>query len=346
MHPSKMFFCPTIIIVMLFSFLLLRTSFAKKSNDNEGLGIVYQEDFKNWRDNSTDLGFNTQVQVQGRRLKISTPNVAYGKAMSKADPITINITRKTEIVIKVDRIAPDTIATVYLMHAYEPYNSYRVAKLQGKSGEYKANVHELTGWKGVTSMWIKVWLEGEKKSVIIKEVFFQDANILEKQRKLAAIKAFTLKKFAPMPPNSIFFEDFRNGVGGWRTAETDPEFGSELNFEGDVPRLKIIPGRKYCKLMSDSSGIKAKITPSTKFEIAFGDMGTSKVKVELMLAQAPYTNYTLMPFVTRPGVYTVNINEKTKWRGAKVFWIQIWMGTTGAPETEAGAGIKYIHIRN
>lgn len=308
-------------------------------------GVVFREPFDHWRDQSTDPGFNTSVQASGSSLRITALNAAFGHAMSKPDPITINITKKTEMSLMVDRLDLGAIATVRLMSAYEPYDSYQVARIQNKLGEYRGSLTELTGWQGLTSFWIEVWVEGDQKSITLKDIYFRDANVMEKQKKQMALQQYTSKKFGDVPANSLFFEDFRKGVNGWRTAETDPGFSTELNFEAGYPRLTLQTGKGYGKVLSPADGIELEITSSAEIEIELTDVGKSQVKVELMTAHAPFDAHQVIAWVSEAGVYSANISQKTKWIGPKTFWIQLWIENTSRTESERyGVGIKYIKI--
>ncbi len=319
-------------------------AFQTMAFSEEVSGVLFREDFKNWRDNSTDPGFNTRVRSAGNKLTISTLDVEYGKTMSKSEPITINFTKQTEVTVDIERIDAGATATISLMGAYEPYDTFQIARVEGKAGQYKVNVNKLSGWQGVSSIWIVIWMEGKNKSVTIKDISFQDEAIKAVRRKEAALKSYMAKSFAPAPSNSVFYEDFRNGISGWRTAETDPSFFSEVNFEEGVPRLKFIQNKGYCKLMSPTQGIQADITSNTAIQICVGDMGTSRVKVDVMTAQPPFDNHTAITWIKSPGVYTVNLSEKTKWFGGKNFWIAIWLETTQNAAAEHGAVIKYIRV--
>ncbi|MCK5242172.1 hypothetical protein KAR34_06960 [bacterium] len=324
--------------------LSLSLSAAKNKNDGNELGVVYKDNFKNWRDNLTDPGFNTYVKKKGKQLIISTKQAEYGKAMSQFDPITFKITERTDFVVKVSRVKQDTKASLRIMKAYEPFETIEFFKLEGEGGEFKSNLQELTGWEGETDMWLEIWLEGKHSKIIIDNIYFWDEEVYKKQQKKQAMAAFTKKKFKAIPKGNIFYEDFRKGLNGWRTEESDNGFGSELNFTKRYPRLKIVPGKKYGKFMSPAQPIKAIITRNTQLEIATGDMGTSNMKIELMVAHAPYNAFTIIPDIKKPGIYVMNISEKTEWKGNKEFWVQIWLGSEESPENEKGAEIKHIRI--
>jgi len=334
-----------LMVSTLGSSLFYPLAAAAKSDSNPA--ILYEEKFHGWRDNSTDPGFNTEIKLQGEKIRISTNGVSYGKAMSRLDPITVQISSQTELVVAVDQIDSNTVATVRVMNAVEPHDSYQMARIQGGNGggDFKVNLNELTGWEGLTSLWFEIWLEGRKKSIVIKRIYFQDPVVATKRKKEAALRQYTSRSFAPAPGNSIYYEDFRGGVDGWRTGDTDPEFNSEINFEEGAPRIKLAKGKGYCKLLSPVGGIHVAISSSTEMEVCLGDMGTSRVKVDVMTAYAPFDAHTVIPWQTKPGVYRASLADATKWKGEKIFWIQIWMETTGAnPNAEAGAVLKYIKI--
>jgi hypothetical protein len=313
--------------------------------------LLFRDDFRNWRDNSSDPGFNTTVRAAKDELSITTMDVDYGKAMSKSDPITINVTRQTEVVVDVARIDPGGAATVSLMSAYEPYDTYQVARVEGKPGQYRANVSKLSGWLGVSSVWIVVWTEGKGKAVTFKDISFQDEAVKAARDKEAALKSYMSKNFDPAPGNSLYYNDFRNGVDGWRTAETDPLFYSELTFEGGAPRLRFVLHQGWCKLMSPLAGIQADITSSTRLQIGLGDMGAkpgdkigNRVKVDVMSVQPPFESHTVIGWQKTPGVYTANLSETSKWFGPKSFWLVVWLEGQPGAAGERGAQIKFIRL--
>ena len=341
---------PVIIIAILIIFssaLFPLTFFSGKVTKKIDIpGSIYSDSFEGWRDNTTDPGFNTWIQLKRCRLKVSTRHQDYGKTMSKSEPIPLDISPKTEMVVDVVSIDPGAIATIRIMNAYEPYDSYQVARVLNKNGKYKVNLHKRTGWTGAYNIWLEVWLEGKRKTVTFNDIYFMDENAVAKQKKQAALKKYVTKKFTPVPQNSLFFEDFRKGVQGWRTGETDPGFNSEISFENGKPRLKLKMSTSSGKIMSAAKGIRAQITPSTEFEIVVGDMGTARIKVDLMTANAPFDSHSIMQWISQPGHYRSNIFEMTQWQGNKVFWIQIWIETTTNPQTEQGIVIKKIVIRD
>jgi hypothetical protein len=313
--------------------------------------LLFRDDFRNWRDNASDPGFNTTVRSAKDELTVTTLDVDYGKAMSKSDPITINITKQTEVVVNVASLDPGGAATVSLMSAYEPYDAYQVARIEGKPGEYKANVNKLSGWLGVSSVWIVVWSEGKNKSITFRDISFQDEAVKAVRAKEAALKSYMSKTFTPVPGNSIYYEDFRNGLSGWRTAETDPSFFSELNFEDGSPRLRFIQHKGWCKIMSPLAGIQADITSNTRLQVGLGDLGNkpgdkaaTRLKVDVMSVQPPFEERTVIAWQKTPGVYTANLSETSKWFGPRNFWLAIWMEGQANGTGEQGAQIKFVRV--
>lgn len=334
----------SLVIIFFSSSLLPLPIFSGKSVTTQDIaGSVYYENFDKWRDNTTDPGFNAWVRVSRGKLTIFTKKSAYGKAMSNKEPIILSLTPETEMVIRVSRIDHAAIGTVRVINAYEPYDAYQVAGIR-EPGAFQVKLREITGWEGDTSLWIEVWLEGRRKKMTLREIYVTDPAIARKQRKIAAMKKYISQTFTPIPKNSIFFEDFRLGTGAWRTGETDPGFKTELNFEKGAPRLKLSSEAGGGKMMSAAAGIRTEITPFTQLEIVMGDMGTSRIKVDLMMTKAPFKAYTIIPWVDKPGKYIAQVSEKTSWEGSQVFWIQIWLETTTDPKTETGAVIKRIRI--
>ncbi|MBN1595272.1 hypothetical protein JW933_05020 [candidate division FCPU426 bacterium] len=317
----------------------------KESSEADKLGVVYQDSFLQWRDDATDPGFNTTVEKKGGNLVVATARTDYGKAMSQYNPISMKITDNTQLVVKVGQVAKQADVSFRIQKAYEPFETVELFRLQnGKAGEFKVNLMEATGWKNETDMWFEIWLAGKNSKLVIEDIHFWDEAFYQEQVKQKAMKDFTRKKFKALPKGNIFYEDFRKGINGWRTEASDMGFGSELDFAGKYPRLRMVPGKRYCKLMSPADAIKTEITSNTQLEVALGDMGTSKMKVELMISRDPYTAYTLIPDITKDGIYVMNISEKTEWEGPQEFWIQIWLGSEQDPETEKGAEIKHIRV--
>jgi hypothetical protein len=144
----------------------------------------------------------------------------------------------------------------------------------------------------------------------------------------------------------LYQEDIRQGFDGWRSSETDPGFNTILDLEKAPARLRLTPNNRSGKLMSPASGIRVEITPATEFSLTLGELGNTRLKVELMEAQAPFATRVLLDWISKPGKYSVKIADKTKWSGTKVFWIQIWQEATSNDERSAGAAIKSLSIED
>ena len=240
------------------------------------------------------------ARKRGDRLEIRTLDEDYGRAMSSREPIQVRVTPKTYVELEIGKLTGGAAATVHLMNAYEPYDSHAVGRVEEDGKILSEPVAEITGWEGPMNMWVVVWLEGANERMTLEKLVFQDENILATRRKVKALEAFMAQEFTPVPENSIYYEDFREGPGEWRTAATEAGFHSELLFSDGQVRLAPAADKTHCKLMSPQIGIEAEIGPETRFEIALGDTGLSRIKVELMTAGAPFDYHQVVPWTPNP----------------------------------------------
>lgn len=307
-------------------------------------GCLYQDDFSHWRDETTNPGFNAWLQSRAASLFFETKEASFGKVMSDLTPIRVKITKATQIILRVKQISPGCVGTVRIMNAYEPYDVYQVASIR-KRGEYLAPLQKISGWEGDTNLWIEIWLEGKGKSMTIDSVAIVDPT----QPSIVArrlVRSQKQIKKAPVPKYVLFQDDLDQGYEGWRNDETNPGFNTFFDLERNPPRLKLTPASRGGKWMSPEAGLRIEITPETEFVISLGDLGHTRLKVELMEAQAPYQTRQLCNWISAPGIYSAKIAEKTKWHGSKLFWIQIWQEATTNDDHAMGAVIKSLCIQD
>ncbi len=126
--------------------------------------VDMSSDFKNWRDESSNPGFNAEFKMSKEKkygIISLAPDHKFGKVMSPEEGVTVNIDENTKIFIKLKEDIEDGSVTVNLMTAAEPYDAHKIIGSVDKKGVYFAKIAEKTPWSGKHSFWVEVWLGGE-----------------------------------------------------------------------------------------------------------------------------------------------------------------------------------------
>jgi hypothetical protein len=306
--------------------------------------IINKVELSQWRDETTDPGFNSTVSVGPVGLVINTNQVSFGKTMSSLQPIALHITKDIQVVAEVKHLSPGGRATLRIMNANEPFETFDIAQIK-KPGEYRVNLYDVTKWQGDTNFWFEVWLEGKNKSLVLKDLSFSTTD-----KPLPTVQNSHGKKAnrpaGPKGKSFIYQKDFSEDADGWRSNQTDPGFNTIYTLEQKNPRLKLQPNCQNGKFMSPPQGIRGNMTSKTELVIEVQELGGLRAKIDVMETRPPYETKTLLDWISRPGTYKARIAKKTGWKGQKVFWIQVWLEPTAKPElSTAGVVIKRILIR-
>ncbi len=338
------------VFILALSIILASSLFSLPSLTTKGIPgkqiqkVIQQIEFSQWRDETTDPGFNSAVNGGPRGLMVSTGQADFGKAMSGRQPIALTITRDLQLLAEINRLSPGGKATLRVMNANEPYEAFDVARIE-KAGEYAANLHELTRWQGDTNLWLELWLEGKNKSVAVGSISFltlektpvqAQPSLKKKAGWLAGLQG---KRY-------VYQKEFSEGADGWRNGQTDPGFNTIFELAGGLPRFKLQPGFRNGKILSPAHGIQANVTSKTEFMVDVQDPGGLRAKIDLMETTPPYATKTILDWISQPGTYKAKLAQKTSWKGQKRFWIQIWLEPTSNPvENASGVVIKRIQIK-
>jgi hypothetical protein len=138
--------------------------------------VLYQEDFNNWRDETTNPGFNATKELEKEKgvltLKTNTEN-NFGKIMSAENGITLNVDENTTLSFKLLGDIPKGDLKINLMTSSEPYDSHELIRVD-KAKEYTVQIAGKTPWTGKHSFWIEMWIEGFDRSAKISDLKFTD----------------------------------------------------------------------------------------------------------------------------------------------------------------------------
>lgn len=338
------------VFLLAFSIILTSSIFSLPSLTTKGITgkqiqrIVNKVDFSQWRDETSDPGFNSLVSVGTKGLVVATGQAAFGKTMSSLRPIALHITKDLQLVAEVDRLSPGGKATLRIMNANEPYETFDLVRIE-KPGAYTANLYDLTKWQGDTNLWLELWLEGKNESLALKNISFltfenSPATVQTKPaKKYAWLAGLTGRKY-------LFQKDFSAGADDWRGNRTDAGFNTLFTLDGGVPRFKLLPDCRNGKVLSPTPGIRGNLTSKTEFSVEIQDLGGLRAKIDLMETKPPYETRTILDWISRPGTYKARVAQKTGWKGQKTFWIQMWLEPAAKPEgNAAGVAVKRMLIR-
>jgi hypothetical protein len=138
--------------------------------------VLFQEDFNNWRDETTNPGFNANKELEKEKgiltIKTNTEN-NFGKIMSAENGITLNIDENTTLSFKLLNDIPKGDLKINLMTSVEPYDSHEVIRVD-HAKEYTVQIAGKTPWNGKHSFWIEMWIEGFDRTAKITDLKFTD----------------------------------------------------------------------------------------------------------------------------------------------------------------------------
>jgi hypothetical protein len=140
--------------------------------------VLFQDDFSNWRDETTNPGFNATKELDKEKgvltLKTNTEN-NFGKIMSAENGITLNIDENTTFSFKLLSDIPKGDLKINLMTSVEPYDSHEIIQID-KAKEYSISIASKTPWSGKHSFWIEMWVEGFDRTAKITDLKFTDGT--------------------------------------------------------------------------------------------------------------------------------------------------------------------------
>lgn len=329
----------------------------------------YSADFKDWRDQRTDSGFNAQIDREDGKAKILVPpQYTYGKVMTPQSAISMAVTPSLILQVTVDEISADCALSVEIINAGPPYDGYKLITGVTQPGTYSASIGKVTEWTGDRNFWVAVWLEGSGKSVLLSKLRIGE-NLPQPKaeapvKKAAAPAAAAPAEAAPaaaapapaktidledakttqidfrgkIEENYVKFENWSEGLNGWR----DDTVIKGANTVATVKKggrilLKLQPKATYGKFMSPEKPLAVDFEQYPFLEVETErEFETGRVKIRLTQARNSDNFHDVITNFSRPGVYIANIPEVAGWRKKEAFFVEIWL---------EGAGTE-IHIRS
>lgn len=315
----------------------------------------YNADFKGWRDNRTDSGFNAKLEREGTKARISVSSpYQFGKAMTPAGPISMRFTPTLILQITVAELEEGGILSVEIVNAGPPYDGYKVLTDISQPGTYNTNIGKATEWTGNRNFWIAVWLEGTGKEAVVSKLRIGEKLAPVKALAAAASKKKSEPKKSPKAPvaaregeddakrmkidfrgdttkNYKHFEDWSEGRGGWRDGTTNKGMDTEITVKkGGRIRVKLQERATYGKIMSKEKPLVVDFRKFPFLEVELErELEVGRVKVQLVQARNPDNFHVVIPGFSRPGVYIANIPEVAGWKKKEAFFIEIWLEGAG-----------------
>jgi hypothetical protein len=327
----------------------------------------YNADFKEWRDQRTNSGFNAQLDREEGKARIVVPaQFTYGKVMTPQAAISMSVTPSLILQVTVDEISPDSALSVEIINAGPPYDGYKLITGIIQPGTYSASIGKVTEWTGEKNIWVAFWLEGSGKSALISKLRIGENLAPPKTEAPAAKKAAPATAVAAAPAaatstapkttdledakttqidfrgkiaeNYTYFEDWSKGLNGWR----DDTVAKGVNTVATVKKggrilLKLQEKATYGKFSSPEEPIVVDFEQYPYIEVETErEFETGRIKLRLTQARNPDNFHDVIVSFSRPGVYMANIPEVAGWRKKEAFFIEIWL---------EGVGTE-IHIRS
>lgn len=314
----------------------------------------YTADFKEWRDNRTDSGFNGTIEREGEKARIEVPaQFQYGKVMTPAAAISMAVTPTLILQLTVDEISPDSALSVEVVNAGPPYDGYKIITGVTQAGTFSASIGKVTGWSGNRNFWIAIWLEGSGKSALLSKLRIGENLAPVKNEPVAPVKKETVAAPAPaasaapakktidledakttqidfrgkISDNYSYFEDWSQGLNGWRDEKAAKGSNTIATVKkGGRVLVKLQPKATYGKFASPEKPIVVDFEQYPFIEVEIErELEVGRVKVRLVQARNPDNFRDVIVNFSRPDVYIANIPEVAGWRKKEAFFIEIWL---------------------
>lgn len=163
-------------MMVALSFILASSGHAK---------ILWQSDWKNWRDQSSNPGFDANLEVDEQKsvgVVKTDSETSYGKIMSPEAGINQVLDENTTLNLELLEDIPEGDIKVDLMTAAEPYDSHTIIGPIDKKGVYSVKINEKAPWTGNHSFWVAIWLEGFNRTAKIGKIQITDGKKMVKKR--------------------------------------------------------------------------------------------------------------------------------------------------------------------
>lgn len=159
--------------------------------------VLWENDWKNWRDQDTNPGFDATLEVNEKKnigIARTDEETSYGKVMSPEEGINITIDKDTTITLELLVDIPEGDIKVNLMTAAEPYDGHTVIDATDKKGIYKAKIAKKTPWTGKHTFWVAIWVEGFDRVAKIGRIQITDGKKITKRTTTKKKKVVRKKK--------------------------------------------------------------------------------------------------------------------------------------------------------
>lgn len=319
----------------------------------------YNADFKDWRDQRTDSGFNAQVDREEGKARVLVPTqFTYGKVMTPQAAIAMTVTSSLILQVTVDEISADSALSVEIINAGPPYDGYKLIKGITQPGTYSASIGKVTEWTGDRNFWVAMWLEGSGKSALVSKLRIGENLPQPKVEAPAAAPAPAKKAAAPaaaapaaeapaekkavdledakttqidfrgkIDDNYVAFENWAQGLNGWQDGTVAKGNDTEAVVKkGGRILLKLQPKATYGKFRSPEKPLTVDFEQYPFLEVETErEFENGRVKVRLCQARNPDNFHDVITNFSRPGVYIANIPEVAGWRKKETFFVEIWL---------------------
>ncbi|MCK5242171.1 hypothetical protein KAR34_06955 [bacterium] len=303
----------------------------------------YKAEFRGWRDENTSLGFHATIVGKKNEALVTVPiEYEFGKVMTKEQGMTMDITPNLSLQITVDAITDESSLEVEIMESQPPYSGHKILKNIKDPGTYTIKLSEKTGWEGMRSFWVAIWLHGAGAEAKVSKLqvgegikmINEPLAGLKKKRPRNTKKIFgkglkeTKDDFRPdKEKNYAYYEDWSQGLNGWR----DDSIEKGLNTIADITGkrkmvLSVKPKVAYGVFMSPPKPLKVDFNIYPFLELEMGQALTDgKVRIRLINSRNPDDFRIIIPNFERSDVYMMNVPDLTGWREEKSFYLEIML---------------------
>lgn len=149
--------------------------------------VLWQNDWKNWRDQNTNPGFDATLDVDEQKnigVAKTDAETSYGKIMSPEAGISMELDASTTLHLELLEDIPEGDIKVDLMTSAEPYDSHTILGPLDKKGTYTVKVTEKTPWTGKHGFWVTIWVEGFDRTAKIGKIAITDGKQTVKKKRV------------------------------------------------------------------------------------------------------------------------------------------------------------------
>jgi hypothetical protein len=269
---------------------------------NAGAAVGWEENFDpvkpTWDEFSaywTDLA--------GPTAKITENDPANGYGVATSEVITLDVSVYSELAVTAAQL--DTGASysieIYPTDGITPPKS--ALTFVGTAGSQTVNIAALMGWSGTKSFVIKIWIDGESKSVTFSQL----------QLRQPVASAGWSDHFDPINPN------WAQATAVW----TDEPGTTATLTENDPEKDYGCAGTEVITL--DVSQFSELVVSSTVM--------TGAYSIQIQEVGGSTAPKDAITFISEPSTHIINLAKLMAWSGIKSFKINIWIAGEGKSVT-------------